>query len=69
MAQGFISADWYRVADLAPRKRRHVSLRRQVFRGQIWFVLQDHQSGKFSRLTPQGHYVFERMDGDRKSVV
>lgn len=65
MAQGFISADWYRVADLAPRKRRHVSLRRQVFRGQIWFVLQDHQSGKFSRLTPQGHYVFERMDGKR----
>lgn len=66
MAEGFMSADWYRVADLAPRKRRHVSLSRQVFRGQVWFVLQDHQSGKFNRLTPQGHYVFERMDGSRK---
>ena len=63
MAGAFLSADWYRVAALCPRVRRQVNFHRQVFRGRVWHVVQDHQSGAFNRLTAQGHYLFGRMDG------
>lgn len=63
MAGAFLSADWYRVAALCPRVRRQVDFHRQVFRGRVWHVVQDHQSGAFNRLTAQGHYLFGRMDG------
>jgi len=62
MAGAFLSADWYRVAALCPRVRRQVNFHRQVFRGRVWHVVQDHQSGAFNRLTAQGHYLFGRMD-------
>lgn len=63
MAGTFLSADWYRVAALRPRIRRQVDFHRQIFRGRVWFVVQDHQSGSFNRLTAQGHYLFGRMNG------
>lgn len=63
MAGAFLSGDWYRVAALCPRVRRQVNFHRQVFRGRVWHVVQDHQSGAFNRLTAQGHYLFGRMDG------
>ena len=63
MAGTFLSAEWYRVSQLCPRVRRHVDFHRQVFRGHVWHVVQDHQSGGFNRLTPKGHYLFGRMDG------
>lgn len=63
MAGAFLSADWYRVATLCPRVRRQVDFHRQVFRGRVWYVAQDHQSGAFNRLTAQGHYLFGRMEG------
>lgn len=65
MAGPFLSDDWYRVAALRPRVRRQVDFHRQIFRGMVWVIVQDHQSGKFNRLTPQGHYLFGRMDGKR----
>lgn len=65
MAGPFLSGDWYRVAALKPRVRRQVDFHRQIFRGMVWMIVQDHQSGKFNRLTAQGHYLFARMDGDR----
>lgn len=65
MAGPFLSGDWYRVAALRPRVRRQVDFHRQIFRGMVWIIVQDHQSGKFNRLTPQGHYLFGRMDGER----
>ena len=65
MAGPFLSGDWYRVAALKPRVRRQVDFHRQIFRKMIWVIVQDHQSGKFNRLTPQGYYLFGRMDGER----
>ena len=65
MAGPFLSGDWYRVASLKPRVRRQVDFHRQIFRGMVWVIVQDHQSGKFNRLTPQGHYLFGRMNGER----
>lgn len=65
MAQGFLSPDWYRVAGLKPRLHLQVELHRQIFRSEPWTVVQDHQSGHLSRLTPQAAFIFARMDGQR----
>lgn len=60
-----LSSDWYRVAALKPRLRGHVEIFRQLFRGQVWYVLQDAHSGKYHRVTPAGHYLLALMNGRR----
>ncbi len=65
MSGSFFDASWYRAADLKPRLRAHVEIHRQRFRGQTWFVVQDHQSGRFHRLSPAGHLIASLMDGER----
>lgn len=61
----FLSPDWYRVADLRPRRRPGVRVVRQVHRLTPWFVLEDPVSGKGHRLSRQGYHVFARADGTR----
>lgn len=63
--KSLFSNAWYRVADLKPRLRTHTAVHRQVFRGQIWYVLQDHQTGRFHRLSPIAHLMLCLMDGRR----
>ncbi len=65
MATSLFSNAWYRVADLKPRLRAHTAVHRQVFRGQIWYVLQDHQTGRFHRLSPIANLMLCLMDGRR----
>jgi putative peptide zinc metalloprotease protein len=65
--QSLYSPSWYRVANLKPRLRAHAELHRQRFRGDIWYLLQDHQSGQYHRLSPAAHLVVCMMDG-RRSV-
>lgn len=65
MADSFLSSDWYRVAPLKPRLRGHVDIHRQRFRGDIWYVVQDHHSGKYHRITPAGNLMLSLMDGRR----
>lgn len=38
---------------------------RHVYRGQIWFVVQDQSGGRFHRLSPAAHALLMRMDGTR----
>ena len=56
---------WYRVANLRPRLLRHAQLHRQHFRGELWYVLQDHAAGKFYRFSPAAHVLIGMMDGRR----
>ena len=63
--RAFLSSDWYRVAPLKVRLRGHVESHRQDFRGDIWYVLQDHHSGKFHRITPAANYMLALMNGQR----
>ena len=63
MAKSLFSTSWYRVADLKPRLRSHVEIHRQRFRGQVWYVLQDHASGRFHRFSPAAHLIISLMDG------
>ncbi len=65
MNQSLLSSSWYRVSALKPRLRGHAEIHRQRFRGQLWYVLQDHQTGRFHRLSPAANLALALMDGHR----
>lgn len=55
------------MADFIPRLRAHVRAHRHVVRGDVWFLLQDRQTGRYHRLSPAAHHFLSQMDG-RRSV-
>ncbi|MEP0202183.1 MAG: hypothetical protein ABJ084_16175 [Halioglobus sp.] len=65
MSDSFYSSSWYRVAELKPRLRGHALLHRHVYRGHIWYVLQDSASGKSHRFSPAAYRFIGLMDGKR----
>lgn len=65
MAGTLFSPSWYRVAPLKPRLRRHVEIHRHSYRDEVWFILQDHASGRSHRLTPAAYRLIGLMDGER----
>lgn len=65
MPTTLFSPSWYRVAALKPRLKRHAEIHRHQIRGEIWFVLQDHSTGRFHRFTPAANLIIGLMDGDR----
>lgn len=65
MSKSFLSSDWYRIAPLTPRLRGQVDIHRQIFRGDTWYVVQDHHSGKYHRVTPQANFILSMMNGKR----
>jgi putative peptide zinc metalloprotease protein len=65
MSESLFSSSWYRVKALKPRLRAHVQIHRHTYRGQPWYVLQDHASGRFQRFTAAAHLLIGLMDGER----
>ena len=65
MSDGLFSPSWYRVAGLKPRIRAHAQIHRHVYRGKVWFVLQDHAAGRSHRFSPAAHHFVGLMDGRR----
>lgn len=65
MEQSYFSSSWYRVANLKLRLRSHAHINRTIFRGQLWYVLQDRTSGRFHRFTPETYFVISLLDGKR----
>ena len=65
MAAPFLSASWYRVAELRPELRAHVRIHRQRFRGEPWYVVHDSASGKLHRFSPAAYRLIQLMDGQR----
>ncbi|WP_127089383.1 peptidase M50 [Aquabacter cavernae] len=65
MAGALYSPSWYRVAGLCPQLRAHVQVHRQSFRGKVWHVVQDNQTGRFHRLSTPAYHVVCLMDGNR----
>jgi putative peptide zinc metalloprotease protein len=59
------SPSWYRVAELMPRLRGHVRIRRHHYRGELWYVLEDRVSRRLHRFNPAAHYVIGLIDGRR----
>ncbi|NIP96790.1 MAG: hypothetical protein GWO24_26480, partial [Akkermansiaceae bacterium] len=46
---------WYRVAGQRLALRPNVEVRRQIFRGERWYVLHDPFANQFFRLRPAAH--------------
>lgn len=65
MSGSLFSSSWYRVAALKPRLRSHTDIQRHYYRGQAWYVLQDHSSRRFHRFTPAAFLLINLMDGKR----
>ncbi len=65
MTASLYSQSWYRVAGLKPRLRNHLEIHRHHYRGELWYVLQDHASGNFQRFTPVAYQIIGLMDGKR----
>ena len=69
MDKSIFSPSWYRVAGLKPRLRSHLEIHRHHYRGELWYVLQDHSSGRFQRFTPAAYLLIGLMDGKRSVQV
>jgi len=63
--ESVFNPSWYRVAGLKPRLRGHAHIRRHDYRGEVWYVLQDHASGRYDRFPPEVYQVIGQMDGVR----
>lgn len=65
MDDSLFSPSWYRVADLRPRLRSHLEIHRHHYRGELWYVLQDHSASRLQRFTPAAYHLIGLMDGKR----
>ena len=65
MSESLFSPSWYRVSGLKPRLRSHVEIHRHHYRGELWYIMQDHSSGRFQRFTPTAYLLIGFMDGKR----
>ena len=59
------SESWYRVANNKVSLKPHVQARRQFFRGEKWYVLQDAFNNQFFRLRPGAYDFIARLRPDR----
>lgn len=66
MTAVLFSRDWYRIASLKPKLHRHVEVHVHRYRGERWYVLQNHSTGQFRRLTAQAYLLVGLMDGKRE---
>lgn len=65
MTESLYSPSWYRVAPLKPKLRSHAQLHRHHYRDELWYLLQDHSSGRHHRFTPAAYRLIGLMDGSR----
>lgn len=65
MSDSLFSASWYRVEKLRPRLRSHAQIHRHWYRDELWYVLQDHSSGRFNRYSPEAFLIIQLMNGRR----
>jgi putative peptide zinc metalloprotease protein len=56
---------WYRVAGQAVVLAPQVRIRKQVFRGEIWYLVEDPFNNSFYRLRPEAYAFVGRLSKDR----
>jgi putative peptide zinc metalloprotease protein len=59
------SESWHRIADLRVSLRHAVTVRKQLFRGETWYLLQDPFNNRFFRLSPGAHDFVVRLKSDQ----
>ena len=65
MARQLFSSSWHSVAELRPRLLPTARVQRQVFRAQVWYVVQDHSGGRYHRMTAGAYHLLSMMDGSK----
>lgn len=65
MTRPLLSSDWYRLRALKPRLRGHVQIHRHVYRGQVWYAIEDRIAGRHHRFNFAAYRVISLMDGQR----
>ena len=63
--RALFSESWHRVASQRLRLRPSVHIRRQAFRGEIWYVARDAFNNEFFRFRPEAYAFIARLDGTR----
>lgn len=63
MSSALGSGQWFRIAALSPRLRGHVRVHRHIYRGQVWFAVEDRVAGRQHRFNPAAWRVLKRLDG------
>lgn len=63
MAEALFSQSWHHVEGIRFKLRSHADIHRHEYRGQLWYVLQDHVTGQFHRFTPEAYQIIGRLDG------
>lgn len=59
------SESWHRIADLRVSLRPTVKVRKQLFRGERWYILHDPFNNQFFRLRPEAYDFIMRLRPDR----
>ena len=62
---GTFSESWFRIANQRISLRPHVEVRRQRFRGERWYVLEDPFNNQFFRVRPVAWAFLARLSQDR----
>jgi putative peptide zinc metalloprotease protein len=59
------SESWHRIAKLRVSLGPTVKARKQLFRGEIWYILSDRFNNQFFRLRPEAYEFVCRLRRDR----
>ena len=64
--RSLFSQEWHRVADLQVALRPQVNIQRQMYRGELWHVIQDPNANRFFRVRPEAYRFLSRLHPDHK---
>ncbi len=59
------SESWYRIADLKISLRPTVKISKQLFRGEVWYLIQDPFNNQFFRIRPEAYFFVSRLSRSR----
>jgi len=65
MERSTFSQAWGRICQLTPTLRPQTQVRRRLFRGEPWYVLQDVLGNQFVRVNPVDYFFIGLLDGRR----
>ncbi len=63
--ENLFSESWHLVAPLRITLRYNLDVRRQVLRGDVWYLFHDELNNQFYRIRPATHAFLMRLDGRR----
>lgn len=65
MARALFSSSWHSVAELKPKLVPQARMQRHVYRGKVWYIVQDQSGGRYHRLSPSAYRLVQGMNGQQ----